>query len=77
LEKGGEPYYAAWMLTYREPAFRALAQGSYGEEYREGICPVAERVQPQLIQLKTNFGSLNQAERQAEVLRETIKYFGA
>jgi len=75
-EKGGEPYYAAWLVNYLEPAFRGLVFGEDHTHYGEGLCPIAERVQPQLIQLKTNFESLDYARRQAGLLRETIDYFG-
>jgi perosamine synthetase len=58
LEKGGHKFYASWRLTYQEPAFA---------EYT-AHCPVAESIQPRLILLKTR---LPDAERQAEILRET------
>ena len=40
--------------------------------YKEGLCPVAESIQPKLIQLKTNFESIKTAEEQALILSETI-----
>ncbi|HWL10727.1 MAG TPA: DegT/DnrJ/EryC1/StrS family aminotransferase, partial [Planctomicrobium sp.] len=51
VELGGEWFYGAWALTYTEPFF----QETYGDLYPIGLCPVAERIQPQLIQLKTNY----------------------
>lgn len=63
---GGERPYAAWRLTYQEPAFRYLAP--------DGICPVAEDLQPRLLQFQTN--TLQAAERNAEALRRTIRELG-
>ena len=41
---GGERPYAAWRLTYDEPAFQHLT----------GSCPVAESLQPRILQFQTN-----------------------
>jgi perosamine synthetase len=80
LRAGGDPFYGAWRLTYLEPLF---AHGSpvrhpdprtpY-QEYATGLCPVAERIQPRLVQLKTNYWSMDEAERQAQVLEEAIAF---
>ena len=40
--------------------------------FKAGLCPVAELIQPNLIQLKTNFESIKTAEKQALILSETI-----
>lgn len=80
MELGGDGIYGAWQLTYLEPAFRnkmflgreALCEGY---EYGRGLCPVAEMLQPQLLQFKTNYFDSAQAEAQAEILQKTIAYF--
>jgi perosamine synthetase len=46
VRHGGERPYGAWRLTYQEPAFRHLAE--------DGCCPVAEDLQPRLVQMQTN-----------------------
>ena len=38
-----------------------------------GICETAELIQPNLIQLKTNFESIKIADAQAKALEQTIK----
>ncbi|MCF6284448.1 MAG: DegT/DnrJ/EryC1/StrS family aminotransferase [Candidatus Hydrogenedentes bacterium] len=81
-ELSGDSIYAAWQCVYNEPAF--AEKRFYGSEealyrdvdYRPGLCPVAEKVQPTLMQLKNNFGELAEAEKMAEALRDTIKHFG-
>ena len=76
LELGGDPFYGAWQLTYLEPAFRNLRFARHQQQgYRPGLCPVAERLQPRLIQLKTNYLDAEAAQSQATVLRNVIAYF--
>ena len=81
MELGGDGIYAAWQLTYLEPAFRNksfLGRERFceGYTYEKGLCPVAEKIQPQLLQFKTNYFDTAEAEQQAEILRKTIAYFG-
>jgi perosamine synthetase len=68
LESGGDGVYAAWQLTYLEPAFK--------QKYKKGVCPVAESVQPKLLQFKTNYMDMDIAREKAEALTKTIEYFG-
>ena len=42
------------------------------QKYAEGLCPVAEFLQPRMIQLKTNYWDLDEAKQQVEILRKTI-----
>ena len=37
---------------------------------------MAEMLQPQMLQFKTNYFDTDEAEAQAEILRKTIAYFG-
>ena len=46
-----------------------------GVSYEDGICPVAEALQPRLLQFKTNYFDLEEAKVQADLLAKTIKYF--
>lgn len=45
------------------------------QKYNKGLNPVAEYLQPRMIQLKTNYWDFAEAEKQAEVLEKTIKEF--
>jgi perosamine synthetase len=87
IELGGDGFYAAWQVTYNEPVIRDMA--FYGKgcpvrcplyegprvEWGPGLCPVADRLQPKLMQLKTNYGDLDEARRKAEALRRTIENY--
>lgn len=73
LEEGGDPFYAAWKLTYMEPALVGMEFRENNLKYEKGLCPTAEEIQPKLIQLKTNYGSMEYAKEQALSLERTIK----
>jgi len=83
LDNGGDGVYAAWKLTYLEPMFQNL--NLLGRErfisaenlakYKPGLCPVAERIQPRLVQFKTNYWDIGRAHQQAEILRRTLASF--
>ncbi len=81
MEFGGDAIYAAWKLTYQEPMFKKLTLLkrenflNSNVSYTDGICPVAEALQPRLLQFKTNYFDLDEAQQQAEILSKTIKYF--
>lgn len=76
-ENGGDGYYAAWKLSYFEPLFGYQVQQMDGiwQQFKKGLCPNAEYLQPRIIQLKTNYWNLDEAERQAEILYKTLHSF--
>jgi len=41
----------------------------------EGMCPVAEELQPQLMQFVNNYSSAAEAEPMVDALRKTIRAF--
>ncbi|MBE6883804.1 MAG: DegT/DnrJ/EryC1/StrS family aminotransferase [Ruminococcaceae bacterium] len=81
LELGGDGVYAAWKLAYQEPLFENcdfIGRDAYftrNTAYAEGICPVAEALQPRLLQFKTNYFDTEIAKRKADALYQTIRYF--
>ncbi len=77
LKNGGDSFYAAWKLTYNEPFFQNVVQQDprVWQQYQKNLCPKAEFVQPRLIQLKTNYWDLAEAEQQAEILYKTSREF--
>lgn len=76
-KNGGDGYYAAWKLSYNEPLFKNEIQNWDGvwQKYTDALCPAAEYLQKRMIQLKTNYWDLTEAEKQAEILQKTIKTF--
>jgi perosamine synthetase len=78
IARGGDGIYGAWSVPYLEPA---IAEGTFqsrnpiiyeGVAYERGLCPVAEKIQPSLMQFKTNYRSAKLAKKKAKILRETI-----
>ncbi|MDB4706131.1 DegT/DnrJ/EryC1/StrS family aminotransferase, partial [Verrucomicrobia bacterium] len=81
VEFGGDGIYAAWALTYDEihianGDFKRHAPAYFdGIEYPSGLCPVAEALQPKLMQFVTNYGSAEEADPKVDALRKTIAHF--
>lgn len=83
-ENGGDGIYSAWQLTYLEPMFKNMVLEGREiffkepfstfdrSKYQKGICPVAEKLQPQMLQFKTNYWDWEEAEEQAAILKKTI-----
>lgn len=71
---GGDHFYAAWKLSYNEPLFQNTIQTKSGiwQKYEPGLCLNAEFLQPRMIQLKTNYWDISKAEKQAEILHNTL-----
>lgn len=79
---GGDGIYAAWTLCYQEDSIpdireRVLKPLGLNDRFdtRPGICPNAERIQPQLMQLTTNQKDETETRIQADALAKTIRYF--
>ena len=81
IANGGDGIYGAWAVPYLEPVIaertfvKRLPQIYKNVSYASGLCPVAERVQPKLMQFKSNYRDLRLAETKAEALRKTVKQF--
>jgi perosamine synthetase len=82
IELGGDRYYAAWMLTYKEPVFQEKAFLNREKHpqfdhvnYENVYCSAAEYLQPKLIQFKTNYWNEEDAKRQSEILKKTLCFF--
>jgi len=81
VEAGGDGIYGAWSVPYLEPViadrqFVARYPEIYKKiHYRNGLCPNAEKIQPKIMQFKTNYRDLKLAEIKADILYQTIKKF--
>ncbi len=81
VDIGGDGYYGAWSVPYLEPViservFAKRLPGIYENvRYEHGLCPVAERVQKQIMQMKTNYRDLELAKRKAEILFSLIRKY--
>jgi perosamine synthetase len=84
---GGDGFYAALLPVHKEPVFQALSAEVESKphrypqwagrmpDYRQVYCPVWEKLQPRMIQLKTNSFDVDTARRQADIFAETVRFF--
>jgi perosamine synthetase len=86
MEFGGDGIYAAWKLTYLEPMFQTMnfsgkenvIKATYRgtmQKFEKGLCPVAEKLQKEILAFKTNYWDWNRALKQAEILKKTIAFY--
>lgn len=82
IEFGGDGIYAAWALCYKEllfttENFKKRAPYYYKDvNYNEdNLCPIAESIQPKLMQFVTNYGSVEEAKDKVNALKQTIEYY--
>ena len=82
-ENGGDGFYGGLSLVYLEPFMQEVPFLGHRIPadhpalrnrfvYDRGLCPVAESIQPKLMQFKTNYRNLEVARLKAEALRKTI-----
>lgn len=67
LKQGGDGFYGAWRLAYKEPFFAAL--------YPHVSCPIAEKLQRNMIQLKTHYLFEEEMPTQLNALKSVISKF--
>jgi len=83
INAGGDGIYGAWAVPYLEPViaerkFAGRCPWVYNNvHYSPGLCPVAERIQPLLMQFKTNYRDLDLAKKKAGILSHTIEKFSS
>ncbi len=81
IDFGGDGIYACWALSYDETVARSGAYKVHCPDifdkvnYNKGICPIAEEIQPKIMQFVTNYGSIEEAKRYTEALKKTIEYY--
>ena len=81
IKFGGDGVYAAWSLCYQEDSIPDIKSRlkTMGLDHKfntnDGICPIAEVVQRQLMQFTTNQKNDAEVVQQSRVLDKTIKYF--
>ncbi|OGW79363.1 MAG: hypothetical protein A3G33_03210 [Omnitrophica bacterium RIFCSPLOWO2_12_FULL_44_17] len=81
MNAGGDGIYGAWSVPYLEPMiknrkFVARCPWVYENvRYESGLCPLAEKIQPKIMQFKTNYRDVALAEKKADILRSVIKKF--
>lgn len=81
VKRGGDGIYGAWSVPYLEPMMSERTFVSHYPEiykdisYKQGICPIAEAIQPKLMQFKTNYKDVEVVKEKVKYLKDTIKHF--
>lgn len=79
MEFGGDGIYAAWKLLYQETVFTSGVWRRHCPPLYDGYtcepCPVAEEIQPQLMQFVANYETTDEAAEKVEALAKTIRHF--
>ena len=68
INNGGDDFYAAMILNYEEPIMKEL--GYY--EKCKCTCPVAEEIQPKMMQFKTNYRTIEDAKKQINIIKSSL-----
>lgn len=89
-EVGGHGFYGGHSVVYEEPVIKELTFLKSGYipdhgpcnyatayKYEKGMCPVAERIQPLIMSFKTNYRNLEEAKKQASILKRLIEHIDA
>ena len=73
-EAGGDGFYANCKNPYLEPIFYGK---NYGKQlFTSGLCPIAEKVQTEIMAFKTNYLDKDVLNKQAELLSKLIDEIG-
>jgi len=67
---GGDGFYGCVLNPYLEPVFRGLR--SAAQQWAVGLSPVAERLQPKVMALKSNFRSSDDLDRNVRAWKLTL-----
>lgn len=73
-DMGGDGFYGACKVPYLEPVYQQIKIEGYS--YGPGLCPVAEEIQPRIMQFKTNYRNLDVAKQKTEILAKLIDVLG-
>ena len=81
--KTGHGFYGACVCPHLEPSIktfmektgcfncRKISTGCYCT--KKGFLPIAEKIQKQIMQFKTNYRNLREARKNAKILNEILK----
>ena len=81
IANGGDGIYGAWQVSYLEPAMKTGEFKKRNPElykninYPSGLCPIAERVQKEIMQFKTNYRNNKILYQKLKALGKTLKEF--
>jgi perosamine synthetase len=87
MKLGGDGFYGAYLPLQHEPVFGTLYERTLKNperyphwdgilpDYREVRTPEWEKIQPNIVMLKTNYFDIDDAKKQMNALEKTLKHF--
>lgn len=73
IKQGGDGFYGCVLNPYLEPVFKG--KETKNQAWTNGLCDIAEKYQPQVMALKTNFRLDSDLERNLEAWKKTLTKF--
>ena len=73
-KKGGDGFYGACVCPHQEPSIKKYLKNSEAKDLynKKPIAPIAEKIQKEIMQFKTNYRDLNIARQKAKILKDLI-----
>lgn len=75
IDRGGHSFYAGWLPVLDEPFFQKHRLSRKLTDRWFDSCPTAQKLQPGLVCLKTNFETEQKVKKEAEILEESLGVF--
>ena len=66
---GGDGFYGACVCPHQEPSIKNFFKK---KSWKIDPVPIAEKIQKQVMQFKTNYRNINEAKKKANLLLELI-----
>lgn len=83
INAGGDGVYGSWAVPYTEPVIAERKFVSHCPiiykdlRYPKNLCPNAEKIQPLLMQFKTNYRDMDLAKKKSEILSQVIEKYSS
>tara|TARA_Y100000590_G_scaffold456625_2_gene607567 strand:+ start:1872 stop:3101 length:1230 start_codon:yes stop_codon:yes gene_type:complete len=74
---GGDGFYSACVCPHLEPSIKNFFKQKYNITLKKniGIAPIAENIQKQIMQFKTNYRDMDVAKKKANLLKKLINKY--
>ena len=69
---GGDGFYGAWICPHLEPALQNYFKKNKINNIRKGHLPIAENLQKEIMQFKTNYRNIKVAQKKARLLEKLV-----
>jgi len=83
VDSGGDGFYGGLSVCYEEPVMKekgflknylpdiSIYKNRFN--YNKGICPIAEEIQPKMMQFKTNYRDMEEAKKKISIINSILR----